>query len=338
MRGEVGGIAIPAAAVSIWLTVPLTAGNTFTHWLLPVWNGLVRFGIFIIVAYLGARRAQALKREARLARIDTLTGIMNRRALFEAATRFLELAQSHGHHTTVIYIDVDDFKQVNDRVGHHVGDQLLTTIAAALRQGIRTSDLVSRRGGDEFVLLLPETGYEGAQACVASIKNRLSRIRAKHGWPITFSMGVATFLKPPASIEETIKVADELLYRAKMGGKNEVVHEILHVARSVTLKTAGSNGARGRRTGEKLSMRIYDFSFTLNPHKLRIYLPEKGLSIPLQRIDLRKGDNLKPAFLAKNPMGALPVLELDDGSCLTESLAIIEYLEELHPDPPMIGT
>jgi glutathione S-transferase len=85
-------------------------------------------------------------------------------------------------------------------------------------------------------------------------------------------------------------------------------------------------------------MRIYDFSFTLNPHKLRIYLPEKGLSIPLQRIDLRKGDNLKPAFLAKNPMGALPVLELDDGSCLTESLAIIEYLEELHPDPPMIGT
>jgi glutathione S-transferase len=85
-------------------------------------------------------------------------------------------------------------------------------------------------------------------------------------------------------------------------------------------------------------VRIYDFPFAPNPHKLRIYLAEKGLSIPLVRVDLRKGDNQKPEFLAKNPVGGLPVLELDDGSCLTESLAIIEYLEELHPHPPMIGT
>lgn len=85
-------------------------------------------------------------------------------------------------------------------------------------------------------------------------------------------------------------------------------------------------------------MKIYDFPFAPNPHKLRIYLAEKGLSIPLERIDLRKGDNRSPEFLSKNPLGALPVLELDDGSCLTESLAIIEYLEELNPTPPMIGT
>jgi len=85
-------------------------------------------------------------------------------------------------------------------------------------------------------------------------------------------------------------------------------------------------------------VKIYDFPFAPNPHKLRIYLAEKGLKIPLERVDVRAGDNQRPEFLAKNPMGALPVLELDDGFCLTESLAIIEYLEELHPDPPMIGT
>jgi glutathione S-transferase len=85
-------------------------------------------------------------------------------------------------------------------------------------------------------------------------------------------------------------------------------------------------------------VRIFDFPFAPNPHKLRVYLAEKGVSIPLVRIDLRKGENQTPEFLAKNPLGALPVLELDDGSCLTESLAIIEYLEELHPEPPMIGT
>lgn len=88
----------------------------------------------------------------------------------------------------------------------------------------------------------------------------------------------------------------------------------------------------------RFPVKIYDFPFAPNPHKLRIYLAEKGLSIPLERVDLRRGDNHRPEFLAKNPTGALPVLELDDGSCLTESLVIIEYLEELHPEPPMIGT
>jgi glutathione S-transferase len=86
-------------------------------------------------------------------------------------------------------------------------------------------------------------------------------------------------------------------------------------------------------------MRIYDFALAPNPRKLRIYLREKGLDIPLVAVDVLNGANRTPEFLATvNPLGGLPVLELDDGSHLTESLAIIEYLEELHPAPPMIGT
>ncbi len=85
-------------------------------------------------------------------------------------------------------------------------------------------------------------------------------------------------------------------------------------------------------------MKIYDFPFAPNPQKVRVFLAEKGLAIRLVMVDLLKGENRTPEFLAKNPMGSLPVLELDDGTCLTESLAIIEYLDELNPDPPMIGT
>ena len=85
-------------------------------------------------------------------------------------------------------------------------------------------------------------------------------------------------------------------------------------------------------------MRIYDFPFAPNPRKLRVYLAEKGIELPREMVNLVNGEHRKPEFLAKNPLGALPVLELDDGSILTESLAIIEFLEELHPDPPMIGT
>src|SRR5438105_15713620 len=84
-------------------------------------------------------------------------------------------------------------------------------------------------------------------------------------------------------------------------------------------------------------MKIYDFVGAPNPKKLRVYLTEKGLRIPFEPVNIMTGDNRKPEFLKKNPMGGLPVLELDDGSHLTESLAIMEYLEELHPKPPMIG-
>jgi glutathione S-transferase len=84
-------------------------------------------------------------------------------------------------------------------------------------------------------------------------------------------------------------------------------------------------------------MKIYDFAGAPNPKKLRTYLAEKGIAVPIEQVDVIGGENRRPEFLAKNPLGGLPVLELDDGSHLTESLAIIEYLEELRPEPPMIG-
>lgn len=85
-------------------------------------------------------------------------------------------------------------------------------------------------------------------------------------------------------------------------------------------------------------MKIYDFAAAPNPRKLRVYLAEKGIQVPMQQVNILAGENRTPEFLAKNPLAGLPVLELDDGSFLTESLAIIEYFEELHPAPPMIGT
>jgi len=84
-------------------------------------------------------------------------------------------------------------------------------------------------------------------------------------------------------------------------------------------------------------MKLYDFPLAPNPKKVRVYLAEKGLTMAIEPVDAINGANRTPEFLAKNPLGGLPVLELDDGTCLPESLAIMEYLEELHPEPPMIG-
>lgn len=85
-------------------------------------------------------------------------------------------------------------------------------------------------------------------------------------------------------------------------------------------------------------MKLLDFNLAPNPKKVRVYLREKGLTLPIEPVDILSGKNRTPEFLERvNPLGGLPVLELDDGSHLTESLAIMEYLEELHPEPPMLG-
>ena len=85
-------------------------------------------------------------------------------------------------------------------------------------------------------------------------------------------------------------------------------------------------------------MKLYDNPFGSNPKRVRMYLAEKGLDIPTQLVDFQKEEHRTPAFRKINPMAALPVLELDDGTILTESMAICRYLEELHPEPPLMGT
>jgi glutathione S-transferase len=85
-------------------------------------------------------------------------------------------------------------------------------------------------------------------------------------------------------------------------------------------------------------MKLYDYPQSPNCRKVRMYLAEKGLTVPLQPVNLLAGEQRSPAFLQRNPFGAVPILQLDDGSVISESLAIIEYFEELHPEPPLLGT
>lgn len=84
-------------------------------------------------------------------------------------------------------------------------------------------------------------------------------------------------------------------------------------------------------------MKLYDTTMAPNPRRVRIFLAEKGISVPMEQVDLGKAENREPPFLAKNPMGQVPVLELDDGTCLAESVAICRYFEALHPTPPLLG-
>jgi glutathione S-transferase len=85
-------------------------------------------------------------------------------------------------------------------------------------------------------------------------------------------------------------------------------------------------------------MKFYDCSTAPSPRRVRIFLAEKGIEVPTRQVDIGKAESRQPSFLAKNPLGGLPVLELDDGTCIAESLAICRYFEETHPQPPLLGT
>ncbi len=188
-----------------------------------IWNGLMQLGTSAALVYgLGAFRSR-LEGQELLARTDALTQIANRRAFIEAASLELERARRHGRPLTLAYVDCDDFKRVNDRLGHAEGDALLVTVAQTLRGATRAVDAVARLGGDEFGLILPETDADMAAALLARLRTTLLEAVARHGgWQVGFSIGAAVFLRAPADVDELMARADELMYAAKREAKGSL--------------------------------------------------------------------------------------------------------------------
>ena len=126
----------------------------------------------------------------------------------------------------MIYIDCDGFKNVNDRLGHQTGDQVLRSLAVALQNNTRTTDFVARLGGDEFAILMTETGEQIIAEALKRLHALLTDALVGNGWPVTLSMGAAIYLQPPESAGEMIKNADYLMFKAKNEGKNMVQYKI----------------------------------------------------------------------------------------------------------------
>jgi diguanylate cyclase (GGDEF)-like protein len=121
-------------------------------------------------------------------------------------------------------MDVDDFKLINDRLGHSAGDRLLRLVADTIRQNVRGIDVVARLGGDEFAVLMPETDERAAQVVIRRVRRQLLEAARREDWPVTFSAGLVTWIAPPAGVDEMLRAADELMYDAKRHGKNTVRH------------------------------------------------------------------------------------------------------------------
>ncbi|MDW7652307.1 MAG: diguanylate cyclase [Bacillota bacterium] len=160
---------------------------------------------------------------SRLSVTDELTGCGNRRMLRQEMDRELPRADRYGRTLGVLMIDIDNFKEINDTFGHLPGDEILVALAELIRQNVRDIDICIRYGGEEFLVILPETNLEGTVAVAEKIRRIVEEKSFKAGSEklrITVSIGIAVYPQHAAEKNELIRLADEALYRAKQAGRN----------------------------------------------------------------------------------------------------------------------
>jgi len=206
----------------LWLVDDFAVPQVPLPEMFKYWQTAMRFVVFASFAGVIAQLRASLDREKLQARRDVLTGLLNVRGILEAAEVEVTRSQRHGRPLTIAFLDCDNFKQVNDDLGHSVGNELLVEIGRTLLASIRGSDVAGRMGGDEFLLLFPELDGQAARQAIEKSLSQLAEVMRKHDWPVTFSVGLASFAIAPDSVDELVRVADDLMYEAKRSGKNTV--------------------------------------------------------------------------------------------------------------------
>ncbi len=212
------GLVSSLISAFVWLAAESVTGQTYSSPLVPIWNSFIRLAFFAIIAVL----LSSLKNSMELTRTDQLTTSINARYFYEILQMEIDRFQRSQRPFTIAYIDIDNFKSVNDRFGHPAGDQLLIQFANSIRKTIRKSDFIARLGGDEFALLFPETDQKSARIVFSKIQGVLREEMQLKKWPVTFSVGIITCKTAPETTDQLIKLADALMYAAKNDGRNTV--------------------------------------------------------------------------------------------------------------------
>lgn len=214
------GLMMAAIGTATWLAADILGRATpYQSAVAPLWNGTMRFLVFSIVVTLVSALSRSVAHERQNSRNDPLSGLANSRSFYEAAAAELARLARFRSPLTVVYLDIDDFKLVNDALGHAAGDEVITETGAALTRSLRTVDTVARLGGDEFAILLPGTDEVQAEEVLRRLHAALMAVAVEHGWPIGFSIGAVTFCEPPASVDALIGAADQAMYRVKRAAK-----------------------------------------------------------------------------------------------------------------------
>lgn len=220
--GAFFGYSASIVSALVWLTVDLASGHQYSQPTALVWNAAIRLGFFVVVVYLLVEVRLLLDEERELVRSDHLTGAVSSRYFDLLLQAEIDRSARSKLPFTLAYVDVDNFKSINDRLGHHIGDQVLRALVAGMTRRLRKSDAVARLGGDEFGILLPGAGPQAAVTVVARTHSDLMAQMSQRNWAVTVSIGAVTFAVPPPTADEAIRLADELMYAVKRLNKNGI--------------------------------------------------------------------------------------------------------------------
>ena len=228
------GLVFAILSSGVWIAVDLWSSNRAVNLFAYVWNATARLGFFLLPVFI-IRLNRAMQHERILARTDFLTGVLNTRYFRELAQMEVNRSFRYKRTFTIAFIDVDNFKTINDTFGHATGDTVLRAIATNIKMHLRKTDMVARVGGDEFVVLLTETGQQTAPIAFSKMQRALSKEMAENGWVITFSIGVLTLTAPTITVDEMLGRADQLMYVVKNNGKNNI-HYATHPEETFVVK------------------------------------------------------------------------------------------------------
>ncbi len=224
--GALAGLLASALSTLIWGFSNLLAGEMFSNVFIFAWNTVTRFLIFVVVSLLLSVLRHTLDEERRRARIDSLTGALNRRAFYELVNTRILFSRPTPPACTLVYLDLDNFKTVNDTFGHAAGDAVLVTVVDTIAQHLGPQDVVARLGGDEFIVLMMEIDPQTLAEVITRLQDDLTATMQAQEWPITFSMGVVSFREPAGGVGQMITLADQVMYRVKSGSKNAVAYAV----------------------------------------------------------------------------------------------------------------
>jgi diguanylate cyclase (GGDEF)-like protein len=230
--GITAGIALALLCTGTWIIANNLTALTFFN----LWKVGTSLGFFIIIAVLLSKLRQMFNKEQNLSQTDHLTGVVNRRAFLQILTNEILRQSRNNQPLTLAYVDLDNFKVINDSYGHSRGDFILQLVADTFTQSLRKSDTIARLGGDEFTILLPDVDQQSAQSVIPKIKDNFQIITKQHQLEVTLSIGVLTCLHPPKTADEMITLADDLMYEVKKSGRNGIRYAVYKEQLSLDLR------------------------------------------------------------------------------------------------------
>lgn len=214
-------------SVIIWAIADMVSGHIYSHIAIPIWNAIMMLGMFLIIGYTITMLKKLLIKDREHSHDDDLTNVANIRFFYEQASIEINRLSLSKRPLSLVYLAIDNLSFINESLGYVTGDFLLHEVAQTIKATLQSTAIISRFGGAEFAILIPETKNENVTAVISEVQGRLVEMAKRHKWTVTFSIGVVTGDSVAYTIDELVNMAKDLMKTSRLAGKNTAEYKKL---------------------------------------------------------------------------------------------------------------